>query len=119
VAIGSATNQPLRRIKIATGSQVPVVDGDTVWVTSTDQNLVTAVDARTGEIIETTATGRGRAVPPRGRRSIWTLNQGDDSVTRIDASARQINATIPLGLTNDYPDDRTGIARDRLSALVV
>ncbi|WEK47743.1 MAG: PQQ-binding-like beta-propeller repeat protein [Candidatus Andeanibacterium colombiense] len=98
VAIDPATNQPVHRTAIAGGSQVPIVEGDTVWVSSTDHDLVTAVDARSGNVIGTTATGSKPHFLAAGDGSIWTLNQGDGTVTRIDAGTRQVTATIPLGL---------------------
>lgn len=98
VAIDPKTDQPVRRIAIATGSQVPIVDGDIVWISSTDHDLVTAVDARTGTIIGTTATGPRPRFLTAGGGAIWTMNQGDGTVTRIDAKTRLVTATIPLGL---------------------
>lgn len=98
VALDPATDQPKWRAEIASGSHVPVVDGDTVWVSSTDHDLVTAVDARSGEVIGTVPTGPKPHFLAAGVGSIWTLNQGDGTVTRIDAETRQVSATIPLGL---------------------
>jgi len=104
VAIDPKTDQPVRRIEIATGSQVPIVDGDIVWISSTDHDLVTAVDARTGDIIGTTATGPRPRFLTAGGGAIWTMNQGDGTVTRIDAKTRLVTASIPLGLPGSGGD---------------
>jgi YVTN family beta-propeller protein len=104
VAIDPTTNAPTRRIAIPAGSHVPIVNGDTVWVTSTTENLVTAVNAATGEVIGTTPTGPKPHFLAAGDGSVWTLNQGDGTVTRIDAATRQVTATIPLGLARKGGD---------------
>jgi len=110
IAIDPKTNQPIRHIAITPGSEVPIVDGDTVWISSTEHDLVTAVDARTGAVIGTTATGPKPRFLTAGGGAIWTMNQGDGSVTRIDAHTRLVTATIPLGLPGaggdiDYGND--------------
>lgn len=104
IAVDPKTNAPFRHIAIATGSQVPVVDGDTVWVSSTEHDLVTAVDARTGDVLGTTATGPHPRFLTAGGGAIWTMNQGDGTVTRIDARTRIVTATIALGLPGDGGD---------------
>jgi YVTN family beta-propeller protein len=91
-------------IAIATGSQVPVVEGDTVWISSTEHDLVTAVDARTGDVLGTTATGPHPRFLAAGGGAIWTMNQGDGTVTRIDARTRMVTATIALGLPGNGGD---------------
>jgi YVTN family beta-propeller protein len=104
IAVDPKTNAPFRHIAIATGSQVPVVDGDTVWISSTEHDLVTAVDARTGEVLGTTATGPHPRFLAAGGGAIWTMNQGDGTVTRIDARTRIVTATIALGLPGNGGD---------------
>ncbi|WP_420381295.1 PQQ-binding-like beta-propeller repeat protein [Novosphingobium sp.] len=104
IAVDPATNAPIRHIAIATGSQVPVVDGDTVWISSTEHDLVTAVDARTGAILGTTPTGPHPRFLAAGGGAIWTMNQGDGTVTRIDARTHTVTATIALGLPGDGGD---------------
>ncbi|WP_421851760.1 PQQ-binding-like beta-propeller repeat protein [Novosphingobium sp.] len=109
IGIDPATNQPARRVTLVDGSQVPAVDGDTVWVTSTAHDLVTAVDARTGAVVGTVSTGPKPHFLAAGGGAIWTLNQGDGSVTRIDAQNHAVLATIALGLPGRGGDIAYGV----------
>ena len=72
----------------------PIVDGDVLWITSIDHNLVTAVDTRSGAVFATVPTGPQPRFLTAGAGAVWTLNQGDGSLTRIDARKRRAVATI-------------------------
>ena len=98
VRLDPATNTVRQTIHIAEGSYNPIVDHGVVWITSVDHDLVTAVDARRGRVIGTTATGPHPRFLAAGAGSIWTLNQGDGSVTRIDARSRTARRSIALGI---------------------
>jgi len=104
IGLDPKTNAPRHKVTIASGSQVPVVDRDTVWVTSLDHDIVTAVDARTGHVLGTVPTGPRPRFLTAGAGAIWTLNQGDGTVTRIDALTRKVVATIPLGVPGNGGD---------------
>jgi hypothetical protein len=58
---------------------------------------MTAVDALTGVVSATVATGPGPRFLTAGAEAVWALNQGDGSLTRVDIRTRQATATIPLG----------------------
>jgi streptogramin lyase len=87
-----------KTIRIAAGSHNPIVDGDVLWITSINHDLVTAVDTLTGTVLATVPTGPEPRFLTAGAGAVWTLNQGDGSVTRIDARKRRAVATIALGI---------------------
>jgi virginiamycin B lyase len=84
-------------VKLPAGSYNPHFSDGVVWVTSIDANLVTAVDAHTGKVLASLATGpRPRFLTSAGG-VIWTLNQGDGSLTRVDSQRKRATAAIALG----------------------
>lgn len=104
VRVDPKTNKVRQRISIASESHNPIVAAGVVWITSVSHDLVTAVNARTGEVLGTTPTGPQPRFLAAGAGSIWTLNQGDGSVTRIDADTRQQTATVALGIPGSGGD---------------
>jgi YVTN family beta-propeller protein len=68
-----------------------------VWFASGGSDTVTAVDRRTGQVVETIEVGaepRGIATAPG---SVWVANSEDDTVTRLDSREREVIDTIPVG----------------------
>ena len=63
-----------------------------------DRNLLTAVDARSGKILESVLVGQRPRFLTSGSGSIWTINQGDGTVSRIDEQSRKLIATIRVGI---------------------
>lgn len=98
VRIDPKTNRIRQRIQLAPGSLNPVSDDASVWVTSTERNQVTKVDAQNGRIIGVAPTGPVPRFVTLGAGSVWTLNQGDGSVTRIARHNLRVQATIALGI---------------------
>jgi virginiamycin B lyase len=96
--IDPSTKSVRQKISIAPGSYNPVFDNGIVWVTGIDTNVVTAVDAITGKVLESIPVGPKPRFLTAGGDSIWTLNQGDGSVSRIDEKSRKVIATIQLGI---------------------
>jgi virginiamycin B lyase len=78
------------------GSYNPFYNDGKIWITRADGAEVTSVDASTGAVLATAATGPGPRFLTAGAGAIWTLNQGDGSVTRINTGPRQVTNTIAL-----------------------
>ncbi|HVQ28936.1 MAG TPA: hypothetical protein VMV21_05110, partial [Vicinamibacteria bacterium] len=71
---------------------------DALWVTSTEQSLVTRVDVRTHAVVATIPVGPAPRFLAVGEGGVWTLNQGDGSVSRIDPKTNKVVATIEVGV---------------------
>ena len=86
-----------QRIALPAGSFNPRYYQGIVWVTRAAGAEVTAVDADSGAILASIATGPGPRFLSAGDGAVWTLNQGDGSLTRIDVATRRATAQVPLG----------------------
>jgi virginiamycin B lyase len=95
--IDPETGLARQTVKLPAGSYNPHVSDGVVWVTSIDANLVTAVEAQTGKVLASVATGPKPRFLTAGGGAIWTLNQGDGTLTRIDAQRKKPAASIALG----------------------
>jgi streptogramin lyase len=96
--IDPATNTIRGKISIPAGSFNPLYAGGLVWVTGNQSNVLTPVNAQTGEVFASIAVGPQPRFLTFGAGSIWTLNQGDGSVTRVDVNSRSVSARIPAGI---------------------
>ena len=108
--IAPSTNSVRQRISIPSGSYNPLFSDGTVWVTGVDANIVTAVDAPTGEVLAKIPVGPKPRFLTAGGGSIWSLNQGDGTITRIDEKSRTVTGTILAGIPGtggdiDYGSD--------------
>lgn len=91
-------NRIRQTVAIARGSFNPLYSGHIVWVTGGTTNAVTAVDARTGEVIAAVATGSKPRFLTAGDGMLWTLDQGDGSIGEIDMKRKQLIALIPANI---------------------
>jgi len=73
-----------RTYKVPAGSYNPRFSDGTIWVSHAEGSDLTGMDAMTGKMIATVATGPNPRFLTSGGGAIWTLNQGDGSVTRAD-----------------------------------
>ena len=94
--IDPATGAVLGTFHVPAGSYNPVFLSGSVWVTHAEGTDVTGVDAVTGRVNATVATGPKPRFLATGAGAVWTLNQGDGTLTRIDASTHAA-LTISLG----------------------
>jgi virginiamycin B lyase len=94
--IDPATGAVLDTFRVPAGSYNPVFSGGSVWVTHAEGADVTDVNATTGKVNATVATGPKPRFLAAGAGAIWTLNQGDGTLTRID-SGTHAALTIALG----------------------
>jgi len=109
VRIDPVTNKVRQKISIAPGSYNPLFDHSTsgdgaVWITASNVNILTAVDASSGAVLATIPVGPKPRFLTVGGGSLWTLNQGDGTVTRVDARNRKVTATITLGIPGSGGD---------------
>lgn len=103
VRIDPLTNKTRQTISIAPGSYNPLfnesrLSNGAVWVTGGRANVLTAVDASTGNILASIPVGPKPRFLTAGEGSIWTLNQGDGTVTRVDPQSKRVTATINVGI---------------------
>jgi streptogramin lyase len=91
-------NRIRQAIAIARGSFNPLYSGQVVWVTGGTTNTVIAVDARSGEVIATIATGSKPRFLAAGEGTLWTLDQGDGSISKIDMKRKELVAVIPADI---------------------
>jgi hypothetical protein len=97
VRVDPFTNSVRQRISIPPGSFNPVFDGGTVWITGVESNVLTAVDATSGTVLESIRVGSKPRFLAAGAGSVWTLNQGDGTISRVDEKGRQVT-TIQVGI---------------------
>jgi streptogramin lyase len=95
--IDPTTNHIRQKISIARGSYNPLFSDGTIWVTSGEKDVLTALDASRGNIIATIPVGSQPHFLTAGEGAVWTLNQGDGSVTKVDAKRKRVVATIVAG----------------------
>ncbi len=93
--ISPASGAVLDTFHVPAGSYNPAVLGGTVWVTHADGSDVTGVDAASGKILATVATGPHPRFLTVGAGAVWTLNQGDGTLSRVDPQSRR-SVTISL-----------------------
>ena len=96
--IDPTTNKVRQTISIPAGSYNPLFAHGVVWVTGFETNLLTAVDASSGNVLGSIAVGPKPRFLTAGADSIWTLNQGDGTVSRVDVKSRRVTATIQAGI---------------------
>lgn len=96
--IDPATNTIRQKIALPAGSFNPLYTDGVVWVSGFAANVLTAIDAVSGEVLATIPVGPGPRFLTSGAGSVWTLNQGDGSVTRVDMKTRRAVAMIPAGI---------------------
>jgi virginiamycin B lyase len=98
VRIDPSTNGVRQKISIPPGSYNPIFSDGIVWITGIEKNVLTAVDAKSGKVLESIPLGPKPRFLTAGAGSIWTLNQGDGTVSRVDEKSRQVIATIEVGI---------------------
>ena len=84
-------------IQVPAGSLNPLYSDGLIWVSRSSGAEVTALDADSGVIVASIATGPGPRFLSAGAGSVWTLNQGDGTLTRIDVHSRTARGTTALG----------------------
>jgi DNA-binding beta-propeller fold protein YncE len=96
--IDPTTNTVRQKIAIPAGSYNPLSSGNTVWITSFDKDLLTAVDTTGGNVLASIPVGPKPRFLAAGAGSVWTLNQGDGSLTRVEIESRKVTNTVALGI---------------------
>jgi virginiamycin B lyase len=96
--IDPQTNTVGQRISVPPGSFNPLYSNGFVWVTGNKSNVLTPVNARTGEVLGPIPVGPQPRFLASGAGYIWTLNQGDGSVTRVNEQTRRVVGTVQAGI---------------------
>jgi virginiamycin B lyase len=92
--IDPATNSIRQRISVASGSQNPVYADGKIWITSSDRDILTAVDAYSGRTVARIAIPAQPHFLTAGAGAVWTIDQGSGSITKVDARSKRVVATI-------------------------
>jgi virginiamycin B lyase len=101
-------NEIIARVQVATGSFVPAIGHGSVWVTSTEGDLVTRVDLRGHQAPTQIAVGPSPRFIACSEFAVWTLNQGDGTVSRIDPTTNLVVATVEVGVPGQGGDIAVG-----------
>lgn len=96
--IDPLTNSVDQKISIPPGSYNPIFSDGIVWITGVEGGILTAVNADSGEVLNSVPVGPKPRFLIAGSGSVWTLNQGDGTVTRVDEKSRKVLATIQVGI---------------------
>jgi virginiamycin B lyase len=102
--IDPSTNALRQKITIPAGSYNPIFSNGIIWTTGVDANVLTAVDAASGVVLQSIEVGPKPRFLTAGAGSVWTLNQGDGTVSRIDEKSRKVIATIQAGIPGEGGD---------------
>ena len=71
--------------------------GESLWVTSTDDQTVSRLDPGTGDVRQTISVGSGASGVAADDRGVWVANSFAGTVSRIDPRANAVVQTIPVG----------------------
>ncbi len=108
VRIDPALNKIDGKVKLADGSFVPVARAGAVWVSSTQHNLVSRVDAAAVKVITEIPVGPLPRFMACTDTDVWVLNQGDGTVSRIDIATNKVVASIDAGVPGKGGDISVG-----------
>src|SRR5271166_22379 len=75
--INPRTSTIRQQIAISPGSYNPLFIDGAIWVTGVESNVLTVVDALSGEVLASVPVGPKPRFLTGGGGSVWTLNQGD------------------------------------------
>src|SRR4029078_5804432 len=92
--VDPATNKTVAEIYLPPGSFAVAFGGNAAWITSTQKNVLTRVNAQTNLVEESIAVGPNPRFLPVGEGSVWTLNQGDGSSSRVHIETKKVGAKI-------------------------
>ncbi len=96
--IDPKTNRIRQTISITRGSFNPLFSNRTIWVTSGEKDVVTALDASNGRSLAVIPVGSKPRFLTAGGGMLWTLNQGDGSISQVDVKSKRLIATIAASI---------------------
>ena len=108
IRINSALNKIDGKVKLASGSFVPVVGAGSVWVSSSDHNLVSRIEPTQLSVVAEIPVGRKPRFMASTDTDVWVLNQDDGTVSRIDTATNRVVATIDAGVPGPGGDISVG-----------
>jgi YVTN family beta-propeller protein len=108
--IGQVVGEP---IQVGNGPTAIAAAGSVLWVANATDSTVVSVDARTGEVGQSTGVGAGPIALAADETAVWVVSEDGASVSQLDPTTGVTIATpIQLGARP------TGIALDADSAWV-
>jgi YVTN family beta-propeller protein len=108
VRIDPTLNRIDGHVQITRGSFVPVVGSGSVWVSSTERNVVSRIHQMDLGVVAEIKVGLSPRFMACTDTDVWVLNQGDGSVSRIDSASNQVVATIEAGVPGQGGDIAAG-----------
>jgi YVTN family beta-propeller protein len=81
---------------VPTPTRVAAGDG-AIWVTSSDTNSISRIDANSHQLRQTIQVGDGPSGLAVGAGDVWVANSLAGTVSRIDQAANRLMQTIPVG----------------------
>jgi YVTN family beta-propeller protein len=100
--VNARSGRVARQVDPGAGAAGLAVGAGGAWLTDSDANNVTRVDA-TG-LVTSLAVGHGPSGIAIGGGAVWVADTGDNAVVRIDPTTRSVTTTIPVG------ESPTGVA---------
>jgi DNA-binding SARP family transcriptional activator len=92
------------------------VTGDLVWVGGDDSRTVSAVDARSHNLVRTVPLGAFPSDIAAGAGSVWVVDGSRGRIVQIDPDYGRILATLPFRPSDEAPADRFGFDPTSIAA---
>ena len=90
-----------RTVKLPAPAYGLTADGSTVWTVHFEEDAVMQVDVNTGKILRNIKVHKPITVAV-GEGAAWIVKHRDNEVARVDPGSSQVNATIPLSLSDAF-----------------
>ena len=94
--IDPATNTVAESIPLSVVPYVLALDGETLWVTSFNDDRVVRVDLKSGEVIADISVPKPTGIAI-GFDGVWVVEHRDDTIARIDPDTNEVVKEIAVG----------------------
>ena len=94
--IDPATNTVAESIPVSVVPYVLALDGETLWVTSFNDDRVVRVDLKSGEVIANISVPKPTGIAV-GFDGVWVVEHRDDTIARIDPNTNEVVKEIAVG----------------------
>jgi YVTN family beta-propeller protein len=106
IGVSSAAARVINTIGVGAFPDGVSADGTHVWVTNSNEDTVSEIEASSGEVINTIGVGKAPAGVSADGTHIWVANHFEDTVSEIEASTGTVIRTIPVA------GDAEGVSSD-------
>ena len=94
--IDPATNTVAESIPLSVVPYVLALDGETLWVTSFNDDRVVRVDLKSGKVIADISVPKPTGIAV-GFDGVWVVEHRDDTIARIDPETNEVVKEIAVG----------------------